>query len=253
LEPRLQAEARRVLLAALDREALFTMVGPIKPWSTFGEVLAIPDQPESGGRSESDLADLRLIASALHCGEDLEGEVQLYTQSYNGVRFAEPYVLKRSSARRQISDSPDFFRRVGVDQDSSLQELLQKAEHSSRYDRFRAYGLLFGYPSLAVDFFVRAAEIEDLTGAFVARQFIGIPTFGSENGHFVWAVPVGHQETPEEAEIRTTARMILERYRSLRDKWIGSQGTSTAPRSLELIREWFHDGNGDYSPDHARF
>jgi hypothetical protein len=105
-----------------------------------------------------------------------------------------------------------------------------------------------------VDFFVKAAEIEDQTGEFVPREFINVPTFASPSGHFVWAVPVGHQETAEETAIRTTASRILARYRDQRRKWIDTVGSpSASPQSLELIREWFHDGEGDYSPEHARF
>jgi hypothetical protein len=255
LEPRLQARARRLLLAALDREALFTLVGPVKPWSTCGEMLTIPADPPDHAHSEASVADLTSVLSAFRCGEDIEGQVHFYAYPHGGVRFAEPYVMKRSLARKMITEHSDFFRGIGVTHDNpSLPGLLLNVEQAGRYDRFRGYGLFFGYPSSAVDFFVSAAKTEDQTGEFVAREFMSIQTFSSQNGQFVWAVPVGHQETSEETAIRWTAQSILDRYRSLRTEWIENSDEPTdSPKSLELIREWFHDGNGDYSPEHAKF
>jgi len=255
LEPRLQAKARRLLLAALDREALFSLVGTLKPWSSCGETLTTPAQPTDHPRPVADIVDLNSILATFHCGDDIEGAVHIYDQAHGSVRYAEPFVMKRSLARQKIAEHFNFFRAIGATHDNpSLPGLLRQIEQASRYARFRAYGLLFGYPSLAVDFFVSAAENKDRTGEFVAREFINIPTFSSQSGHFVWAVPVGHQETTEETAIRSTAYLILERYRRLRRTLIEGESESTeSPKSLELIREWFHDGNGDYSPDHARF
>lgn len=196
-----------------------------------------------------------MILETFHCGEDLQGAVQVFTLPHDGVRLADVFVMKRSLARQKIAKHSDFFRLLlsGVE-NPSLPKLLDTVETAERSSRFRGYGLLFGYPSSAVEFFVRAAETEDQTGAFVPRQFVSIPTHISQTGQFVWAVPVGHVETSEEVAIRSAASRILEQYRLLRKKWIGSKQTSAdSIKSLELIREWYHDGDGDYSSDYARY
>lgn len=113
--------------------------------------------------------------------------------------------------------------------------------------RFRGYGHLFGYPEYAVEFFAEAAETEAMTGEFVERDFIHIPTFESDEGRFVYAVPVGHQENADDMDLRRRARPVLEQYAERRAAAIGEG----KPGVLHLVRSWFDDGTGRCSPRHA--
>lgn len=99
----------------------------------------------------------------------------------------------------------------------------------------------------AVDFFVEAEEQEAMTGQFVERDFIHIPTFEADTGRFVYAVPKGHVENEDDAALRARAAPVLTRYTQLRADAIGDG----KPGVLQLVRAWFDDGDGNCSPRHA--
>lgn len=223
LSPSLQAAARRMLLLAMDREALYTLASDLKPWSGGIDV-----EPSLGRK------DLERVTQTLRCGDDLEAGIQQYAIQDSP---AEVYLLRRSSLGRLIRRHGDFFASLGITSPRApATELLRAVERAPRYDRFRAYGLWFGYPEAAVDFYVDSARTEDESGRFVDREFVQVPTYESPTGRFVWAVPTGHTESAEERRIIREATRILSDYRERRQRWI--QDEDTAPRSVELAREW---------------
>ena len=243
----MELQAREFLLQALDQEALFTLAGNLKPWSTFG-----PTYVETEN-SVNDLKTTRALLSRFTCGKNLSAHLHQYAPHTNGESFFQAYILHEPTAALRIQKHSDFFRRIEVYPfNDQLPALLQKIEYAPRYHRFEGYGHLFGYPASAVQFFVQAEKFHDETGQFVPREFISIPTHQADSGSFVWAVPVGHQRNEEEKRIQENAAAILARYRLLRAKWIKAvDHESEGPRSLELIREWYHNGHGDYAPEYA--
>lgn len=238
---RLQAEA--LLLLALDREALYTIAADIKPMSTgFAELsypAADPPPPE--------LEELRTILGTFTCTSELTAEVQVFHSVFDGVAFADGVVFHTPRVHETVDAFAELFAAIGVTADASPIDIVDAVDADPTTRRFRGYGHLFGYPEYAVDFFAEAAEEEAMTGMFVERDFIHIPTFESDEGRFVYAVPVGHRENADDIELRSRAMPVLEQYSELRAATIGDG----KPGVLHLVRTWFDDGSGQCSPRHA--
>jgi hypothetical protein len=89
-------------------------------------------------------------------------------------------------------------------------------ERMPKLDRHRGYGLLFGYPVHAVDFFVAVADEPREGGKPAPRRFVQIPTFASPTGRFVYAVPPDAPDRPEDLALRARTEPVLARWRELR-------------------------------------
>ena len=103
-----------------------------------------------------------------------------------------------------------------------------------RTARWRAFGLVFGDPEYAVEFFVTAGEDETRTGQFVTRDFLNIPTFSGERGRFVYAVPKGHAERDEDRALKAKAEPTLTKYKAWRQVYVERVKLGGA----ELLRNW---------------
>jgi len=112
-------------------------------------------------------------------------------------------------------------------------------ENAQSYRRFRGYGLLFGYPSYAIDFFVAAAEEADRTEQFVTRDFFHIPVHAAERGYFTYAIPKGHTPSAIDSARYHTAMDVLGAYRARRDAYLNPDSTLDA---LRLLRDWRGQG-----------
>ena len=64
-----------------------------------------------------------------------------------------------------LSERKDFFSRRGITENSHPLEVLYAIEYEATTARNASYGYLFGYPDMAVRFFVEAAKIERLRQA----------------------------------------------------------------------------------------
>lgn len=239
----LRPQAEAILLRALDREALYTIASDIKPMSTgfvdLGYPAADPPPPE--------LEELRTILGTFTCTPELTAEVQVFHAVYDGMAFADGVVFHTPRVHETVDAFAELFAAIGVAADAAPIDIVDAVDADPTTRRFRGYGHLFGYPEHAVDFFAEAAEHETRTGQFVERDFIHIPTFESEEGRFVYAVPLGHRENADDMELRARAAPVLERYSELRAATIGAGGSGV----LDLVRTWFDDGSGQCSPRHA--
>ncbi len=218
LPKELKPEAEKLFLEILDSEALYTVLDNQKPMSSgarsFKFSVANPDL--------KDIERARRILAAFRCDDRFYADVHVFSAIYEGNRQAEVVVFNLPRLKTAIADHREFFEKYGVTPESHPMDVLQIVEHADAADRWRGYGYLFGYPDAAVDFFVEAGESQKKTGQFVKREFYQIPSFGRATGAFVWAVPVGHAETDEEREIRERSKGILEEYRALRERYVGS-------------------------------
>jgi hypothetical protein len=120
-------------------------------------------------------------------------------------------------------------------------------ENAPRSPRWRGYGYLFGYPDDAVDFFVRAGEEGDASGKLVPRDFRRIETwfkYPANTGEaptlssFVFAVPEGAPESPQEKALRAAAAPVYARYS--RERADGIQRDSSG--AVALFRRWVGEG-----------
>lgn len=204
---------RGLLVTALDREALYTLVGGLKPLSTgfwHGKVDVATSDTAEIVRVRRALAPLR---SATYYAD-----VQVFATAHDGTRHIEAYIVHRASLAAMIQREAPFWSPLGITPCTHPAEVVAIVDRLPKADRWRAYGLLFGYPNYAIDFFVEANELAKATGTEVGpgkdREFYHVPTASGQQGQFTWAVPLGHIERDEDRAIRQRAETILTAYRS---------------------------------------
>lgn len=246
LDPKLRPQFEALLLKMLDSEALYTLVGGIKPVSSsFWWTRFSLDSPDL-----SQLDEMRRILPAIRCGNEFQAGVLVFAAVHDGKRHAHAWVAYRPALRRTISAHLTFFSPYGISPESHPIEVVEKMEHAPTADRLRASGYLFGYPDHAVDFFVNA-DIAGSTSSdkkLVPRDFLTVPTVASASHKFVWAVPKGHQPNEADRAILAQAEPILAEYRRRRDLYIGVG----KPGVVALLRDWLDDGYGLCSPENAQ-
>jgi hypothetical protein len=271
LPPEQRKAAEDLLLKALDSEALYTIVGGLKPISGgFHSFQAQENLPrvefseaekavrELGEKKAEDLtapeksrlnqarqaverkqtldkiAETKNIFAYWRCGDDLFADVQHYARVFDGKRHYDTTVFSRSSLRQKISEKADFFSRLGILPNSHPLEVLYAVEYNETSMRFAGYGYLFGYPDYAVRFFVQSSDEERITGKFVERSFVSLPTVRGEN-RFVYAVPKNHIENEADKALRAKAEPIFNEYKRRRAEYIGEGKKGV----VEMMRDWF--------------
>jgi hypothetical protein len=248
-EERSRAEA--LLLKALDSEALYTIVGGIKPmssgFSSYSTSVRLPRNDEAKLEREATLSRLEADRRSLalwRCGDnELFADIQNFFRIFDGKRHSEAVVFNRRSLKNMLGAKGSFFDRWGITPSSHPLQVLNAVETAEMTPRFAGYGYLFGYPDHAVRFFVEAANSEELTGEFVERDFYSIPTVVSNTNRFVFAVPIGHKETPADRDLKERAERVLEDYKNRRSRYVGENGKGV----VELLRDWFCSPGGDCS------
>lgn len=240
-----QTFSRQLLLKALDSEALFTLAGGVKPVSEgFFSTRFRVNPPDT-----SELERVRRVIAPWRCGASLEAGVLVFENLHEGERFAAGWIADRNSLESLVTERAGYFGRLGLTKESSGESVMLSIERASQpEERWRGFGLAFGYPEFAVEFFVRAGLHQRETGEFIEREFRQYPTFSRQAGGFVYAIP---QVTPEqdcERLLRTNCEAILAEYKRLRAMHTEGE-TVFAER---LIRAWYDDGTGWCHPDHAK-
>lgn len=200
---------RELLATALDREALYTLVGGLKPLSTgfwHGEIAI----------AGADLAELEAVRRALAPLRDgtYYADVQVFSTAHDGKRALEAYVVHLDSLAAMIEREKGFWSPLGISPSTHPSEIVAVVDRLPRPERWRAYGFLFGYPRYAIDFFVEATgrEGDFEMGPGKDRDFFHVPTVSAAEGRFTWAVPRGHAECAEDRAIRHAAARILESF-----------------------------------------
>lgn len=263
--------AEELLLKALDSEALYTIVGGLKPMSggfqSFQVQVNLPRvefaeaektvreldaktaenltaeeksrlnqarQAVERRRTLEKISETKNIFTHWRCGDDLYADVQHFSRVFEGKRHYDTIVFSRSSLRRKLSEKADFFSRLGIAENSHPLEVLYAVEYNETSSRFAGYGYLFGYPDYAVRFFVQASDEERFTGKFVERGFVSLPTVAGEN-RFVYAVPKDHTQNEADKTLRARAEPIFNDYKRRRAEYIGEGKKGV----VEMMRDWF--------------
>ena len=245
LPPDLRARAETILLNALDGEALYTLVGGIKPmssgWLSARFELDKPDPQK--------LDELRQIVATFRCGDEIEAHLHAFARADDRVINLDSTLFSRPALRAMIAREQLFWNEFAVTPATHPLEVVLKTEYAPASARFRGYGYLFGYPRHAVDFFVSAAATQDADPAkkLVPRDFFSIPTFKSDTNRFVYAIPQGQAPNATDLALRARCAPILAEYKRRRALYIG-EGKAGA---VALLRDWFDNGNGRCSPSFA--
>ncbi len=241
----LRVEAEKLLLSLLDSEALYTLIGGMKPMSSgFASYRINTKLPKSGALDEA-----RRILAAFRCGDSYYADVLPFHQMQKDTRFFEAVVFYRPAVQAMVTKYPGFFSPYGITPTTEPIAIAISLENDPTPARNRGLGYLYGYPGRAVDFFVTSTVQQETTKKLVARDFFQIPTFKRETGSFVYAVPKGSGPTPEDLALREKARRILAAYKARRAKYIGDG----KPGVAALVRDWLDDGTGHCTPANAKY
>lgn len=235
-----------ILQYGLDHEALYTMLGNIKPMSSlvsFSFPIANTDTVSSvrgdvvnrkaQGAWLNRLYDIQQALNKMHL-PDLRFFISPYRASYDGDRIMQVNVIRVSALDSLLKAQESFFGQFGLVPGADPAIVLNTIEFNDRYERLRGYGYLFGYPDYAIDFFVNAFHESDSTGEFVEREFFQIPTYSGEEGYFVYAYPKEHTPTADvDSVIYYRAGQVLKEYRKLRNDYLNPDSTL---QSYELLK-----------------
>jgi hypothetical protein len=265
----LRPKAEALLLDAMDSNALYTIVGGLKPMtSNF-----LPSLGRAGAlnfavgefRADSALArqadEVRQTIAVLQCGDDLRSSVLSDIDMYSGDGRSsiEPFVFNLPAMRRVIGMLPEYFASLGVTPHTAPEVVLltmqratgmapngtaverqawNRAHLNEVTPRTRATGLLYGYPRSAVDAYVDAyakmvrGETTPETTGDARALAMTIPNFKGEN---TWYRKAAAEDSAEDKALRARALRILAEYRARREKFIGAG----KPGIVALLREWY--------------
>lgn len=230
-------KAERLMIRMLDSEALYTVAGGLKPISEGFWQTRFPETETTTPEIEQ---VREILGATVSCGVELTAGVHIFVKSFDGKKNAAAFVAHRASLQRMITRHPLVFEPLGITPLMEAGQVIERVDRGPSSLRWRAFGLLFGYPEYAVDFFVKAGESQQQTGKFVERDFLSIPTVLGSTGRFVYAVPKGHVENDADRELQRQAAPIFEEYQQRRAHYIGVG----KPGVGYLVRDWFDDGSG---------
>jgi hypothetical protein len=233
-----------ILQFGLDREALFTILGDVKPMSSVISFYYPIANDDSTRRTRADIVD-----RATH-GHYLD-EIRAVQRLMNGLELPDlrfivvPYqnaqddkrILQVSAVRISLLDSllqkqEGFFGQFGLVPGADPNVVASVIENAGVYERYRGYGYLFGYPDHAVDFFVEASLALNTSGDFVERRFFNMPSHAGQ-GYFVYANPADYAPTSVDSTIYYRAEALLSRYEDLRSQYLNADSTVQAYRLLQ--------------------
>lgn len=235
--------ADSLLTLGLDREGLFTIAAPVKPMSNI-LTLYLPVLIDSVRSGEPDMAVLQPghqeLLSRLHriAAVVRTNEWKLVVVPYRHVqglsRVVEVSVVRPALLDTVLNTHGAFWGQWGFVAGSDPGVVITTVENAPRYDRWRGYGYLFGYPGDAVSFFVDAGRKQDSTKNLVARTFFQIPTWADSTGRFVYAIPRDAVPGRADSVLLRRSRSVLEAYRDIRPAFARPDGTL---RALDLVRD----------------
>lgn len=239
-----------ILQEGLDGEALYTLMGDVKPMSSVvsfsfpignGDSSTQLDEKVLPVDSLRYLARINQIQQAVSLIDlpDLKFVLVPYRSAYSKTRILQLSVVRISKLDSLLEAKSQFFGQYGFAPGADPAVVLSVNEYEKKYERLRGYGYLFGYPDYAVDFFVSAFRESDTTGKHVSRKFFHIPTFERAEGNFVYAYPVDYTPGLQDSVLHQRSETILKRYKLLRGNYMNS--LDTVLRAYELLKDVAHN------------
>jgi hypothetical protein len=230
--------ADTLIKRVLDNEGLYTVVSGLKPMSSASDLMLKIAQPDSLLRGAAKVTDVQSqdyqkleryqkVVNALQLG-DLKFIMLPFKMHNKGERIVQINIYRQSLVDSLLGANKSFYGQFGYAPQANGQLIINTTEYEHKYDRFRSYGYLFGYPDHAVEFFVKASISCDKTREFVKRDFYQIPVFSGETGHFVYALPKESKPTKLDELTKARAEYALAKYKKLRVKYLRQDGTLRA-------------------------
>jgi len=249
LSKHVQQQLDSILQRGLDHEALYTIVGNIKPISSVASFSYPIANTDSVNRIKGAVLDvakkqqfldkitrLNTLINTLDY-PDLKFVLVPYQQAYKNERILQLSVVRVSKLDSVLKAKASFFGQFGLTPGADPAVVIATIEGSEPYERFRGYGYLFGYPDYAVDFYVEAFDIKQKTNEFVKRNFFQIPTYSSDTGAFVYAYPKNHSPTKIDSTLYFHATSVLSKYKEIRTNYLNQDKTL---KSSEFLHDYFN-------------
>ena len=143
------------------------------------------------------------------------------------------YVARKSAVDRMLNEHKTFFGQFGWVEGINPEILITANEYGEKYDRYRGFGYMFGYPQHAVDFYINAELTNEKKKEFVKRKFFQIPVYERTNGYFVYAYPEDYTpKTEVDSSLYNKSVEVLNKYKTIRKNY---QNKSGSLQALKLI------------------
>ncbi len=231
--------ADSLLYNSLNNTGLHTFISDLKPMSdviSFRWAIEPTEEDENPALNYIvEYEQLNRIAAALSCGP-LRAVITPFKVIFDGERYVQLRIVRTDAIERILAEYPEFWSRWVFASGSDPAVIIQVMEYEDRYDRFRGYGYLYGYPAYAVDFFVEAAESQSETGEFVERDFMQMPVVSGRTGTFVYAVPKGHEKNEIDREIERRANENVATFNGISSNFYREDGSFDA---FGFLREFY--------------
>ncbi len=234
-----------ILQTGLDREAVYTLLGRIKPMSSLKLYRMPLANTDSAKRSSPEIVDrakkgryldrLSHVQKAINAIRlpDLAFVFIPYRAHQDSNRTIQLSVVRVSLLDSLLKAKESFFGQYGLVPGADPATVVSTIENAGIYERYRGYGYLFGYPDYAVDFFVEASHTRRDIQKPTPRNFFNIPTHQSKEGYFVYAYPKDYEPSREvDSLLYHRSMQVLERYEKLRDRYLNADSTVRAYRLL---------------------
>ena len=238
--------ADSVLQYGLDHEAIYTLLGDLKPMSsliTFWYPIANADtinktewkivDREKQGTYLDKLSAVQKAISKLDL-PDLRFVLVPYQAAQGDTRIVQLSVVRVSMLDSLLKAKETFFGQYGLVPGVDPVVVMSVVENARRYDRNRAYGYLFGYPDYAVDFFIEAMVKSVEENTLMPRNFFQIPVYKGDSGYFVYAYPKDHiPSAAVDSTLYHKANGVLKDYKNIRNNYLKADSTLNAYQLLK--------------------
>ena len=237
VEPALRAKAEALLQETMDSQALYTVIGGLKPMTssflsslsggkTIGALTYAKSELQAGGAVLAKIDELRRTMVVLRCGDDIQSAVLTDMDMSTGSAdrgAIEPFVFHMPAVRNVIALFPSYFSRLAITPQTSPETML------FTMDRINA--------SAPTNLEARREWVRGETPAAPGppadtRIIMRIPSFTGETN---WYRKASVDDSPEDAALRVKAGQILAEDRTRREKYIGAG----KPGVVAMLRDWF--------------
>jgi hypothetical protein len=194
--------------------------------------------------------ELEQIMRTWKCGGEIVGRLHRFKSPFDGTPQMMAYAFNIPLMAKTITEHADLFAPLNVSPSSAAIDIISALQRKDRSTMHRGFGLLYGYPEDAINFFVDAEKQRQATGEFIKRDFVSLPTFDMFQGEyrFVYAVLKGAGRTKADYALAARVQPVFDEYLKRRARHIHDDSGAGV---LSLVREWFDDGTGNVRPSNA--